>query len=207
MKVNYFDFGLCSGEEIHWMVNYYFPQLGIEEYSAYGFEASRQYYKNIKTLFESNQKVTIVHKALSETHGDTVNLYHAPNTVGHSVFKTKDNIIEDDYEQVESIVFSEWIKENDIVLDGCLNILKVNIEGAEWYLFNDLVNTGLIDNFSIFLGTGHDIEKVGELKERAQEYYDLLDSHNVEILRFTEWKPERNVDIVSLIDSKLSERE
>jgi FkbM family methyltransferase len=171
------------------------------------FEASSQYYKNIKTLFESNQKVTIVHKALSETHGDNVKLYHAPNTVGHSVFKTKDNIIEDDYEQVESIIFSEWIKENDIVLDGCLNILKVNIEGAEWYLFNDLVDTGLIDNFSIFLGSGHDIEKVGELKERAQEYYDILESHNIEILRFSEWKPERNVDVVSLIDAKLSEME
>ena len=25
MKVNYFDFGLCGGEELHWMVNYYFP--------------------------------------------------------------------------------------------------------------------------------------------------------------------------------------
>lgn len=206
MKVNYFDFGVAGGEELYWMVDHYFPQLGIVDYSAYGFEACFGYYNSVNKLFESFENVNIIHKAISNSHGETIKLHHAVNTVGHSIFSSKDGL-NNQYEEVESVLFSKWVNENSIDLDGCLNILKVNIEGAEWYLFNDLVDSGLINNFSVFLGAGHDIEKVGELNEHVQEYYDLLDANGIEILRYSEWKPERNVDIVSLIDSKLIEME
>jgi len=207
MKVNYFDFGLCSGEEIHWMVNYYFPQLGVEEYSAYGFEASYSYWNNMNSHFIDNENVTIVHGAIAETHGENVRLYHSPNTVGHSIFDSKNNVLPNDYEEVKGLVFSEWLCENKIELNGCLNIMKANIEGAEYFLFKDLIASDLRKHFSLFLGTGHDIEKVGELRNRVDEYYNLLIDNDIDILRFTEWKPERNVDIVSLIDSLLCELE
>lgn len=206
MKVNYFDFGLCSGEELYWMVNNYFPALEITDYSAYGFEAARHYYENNSRLHATNEHVSIVHCAVCENHNDMINLYHAPNTVGHSIYPTKSGVDSRSYESVSGIVFSKWLDENNIVLDGCLNIIKMNIEGAEWCLLNDLVKTGLIDRFSIFLGTGHDIDKVDELKDNIQEYYDLLACNNIVIHRYTEHKPENNADIASLIINEIDRK-
>ena len=82
----------------------------------------------------------------------------------------------------------------------------MNIEGAEWCLINDLVKTGLIDRFSIFLGTGHDIDKVDELKDNVQEYYDLLACNDIVIHRYTEHKPENNADIASLIINEIDRK-
>ena len=207
MHVNYFDFGLCSGEELHWMVNHYFPSLGVDDYSAYGFEASYPYWNNLNQFFSVNDNVSIIHGAISEKHGEDVRLYHSPNTVGHSIFSTKNDVLLDDYENIRGIVFSEWLRENKINLNNSLNVLKANIEGAEYFLYKDIVESGLRDHFSIFLGTGHDINKVKELKDSVAEFEDLLTDNNIEILRYTEWKPERNVDVVALIDGKLSELE
>jgi len=206
-KINYFDFGLCSGEEIYWMVNNYFPALDITNYSAYGFEASEQYYKNNLSRYVNNDKVNIVHGAICDEHGKDVNLYHAPNTVGHSIYATKKGVDCNSYETVSGIVFSKWVDENNIELDECINIIKVNIEGAEWCLYNDLVNSGLIEKFDIHLGTGHDIEKVSELSDKVQDYYDLLENHDIEIHRYTEWKPQNNADIASLIIEELDKNE
>ena len=90
-KINYFDLGLCSGEEISWMVNSIFPELGIENYDAYGFEAARHYADNLDRDFSENDRVHIIHKAISD-HDEEIKLYHAPNTVGHSIFSTKNNV-------------------------------------------------------------------------------------------------------------------
>ena len=77
--------------------------------------------------------------------------------------------------------------------------MKVNIEGAEWYLFNDLVENDLIQWFDIYCGSGQDIDKIAELEDIVFDYYDLLKKHNVTIHRFSEYKLENNVDIKELI--------
>ncbi len=211
MKVNYFDFGLCGGEELHWMVDYYFPQLGVEEYCAYGFEAMFGYYNNVKMFYEmgefQNDKVSVIHGAIADTHGEKIKLYHHPNTVGHSIFSTKDNISKQ-FEFVQSIIFSEWLLENSIVLEGCLNILKVNIEGAELHLFKDIIKNDLVKHFSFYIGSVFDVEKIQEFRdkpEEIQEFFDLLEEHNIDVVDY--FHPNEQRDIVSLIDIKLQEIE
>lgn len=205
MHVNYFDFGVCSGDELHWMVNHYFPQLGVEDYSAYGFEASSHRCENLNKFFENNDQVEIIHRAIADSHDESVRLYHSENTVGHSIFSTKNNVNVLNYEDVQSIIFSEWLKDNVIDLSESFNILRTNMEGAEWYLFNDLVENDLVKYFSVFLGTGYDIDKISELENFYLEYENLLKSNNIEILRFTEHRPENNADVFSILDAKLDE--
>jgi hypothetical protein len=77
--------------------------------------------------------------------------------------------------------------------------MKVNIEGAEWFLFNDLVNSGMHKNINLYCGAGHDVEKVAELSEKVDDYYSLLEKNDIHLHRFTEYKPSRNADIVELI--------
>ena len=83
----------------------------------------------------------------------------------------------------------------------------MNIEGAEWYLFNDLCNSGLYKEIDIFCGQGHDIEKVGELGDKVSEYYSLLEKNSIHLYRYTEFRPHKNVDLHKLIKTKMEDYE
>jgi len=201
MKVYYYDFGLWKGTEIHWMVNHVFPALNITDYKIYGFDACKQYADRLSKIYEDNDRVTIINKAVVD-EPKMVKLYHAANHVGHSVFSTKRNVSEN-YEEVEGIVFSDWLKENVKGYQMAFNILKVNIEGAEWYLFNDLVKSGVHENIDVYCGQGHDVEKVGELEDKVEAYYQLLKDNDIGLYRFTEYLPHENDDIISVIKEKM----
>jgi hypothetical protein len=204
MRVNYFDLGLYRAVELEWMVNQILPALGIEDYRAYGIEASHPYATAVDARYTDNPRVQIDHLAIAGEE-TTLRLYHSPNLLGHSIYSTKNNVLQDKYEDVQAMRFSEWIKKNDIDLEGSYNIMKVNIEGAEWPLFQDMVENDLVKHIDIFCGADgdhegrHDIEKVGELKPIADDYYSLLKEHDIEIHRFTEWKPRLNRDITRMI--------
>mgnify|MGYP001196046024 FL=1 len=201
MKVYYYDFGLWKGTEIHWMVNHVFPALNITDYKIYGFDACKQYADRLSNVYSDNDRVTIINKAVVD-EPRMVKLYHAANHVGHSVFSTKRNVSEN-YEEVEGIVFSDWLKKNVKGYQMAFNILKVNIEGAEWYLFNDLVKSGVHENIDVYCGQGHDVEKVGELEDKVEAYYQLLKDNDISLHRFTEYLPHKNDDIVSVIKEKM----
>ena len=201
MKVYYYDFGLWKGTEIHWMVNEVFPALNIKDYKIYGFEACKQYANRLKTKYADNNRVEIINKAVVDSPR-TIKLYHAANQVGHSVFSTKRNVSKN-YEEVEGIVFSDWLKQNVKGYQMAFNIIKVNIEGSEWYLFNDLVDSGINQHIDVYCGQGHDVEKVEELTSKVDAYYKLLEDNNIKLHRFTEYLPNQNDDIVSVIKEKM----
>jgi len=203
MKVNYFDFGLWKGTEIHWMINDIFPALNIADYNIYGFEASKKYANQLQSHYKNNSKVHIINKAIVD-QPRTIRLYHAPNHVGHSVFSTKRNVSES-YEEVEGIVFSDWLKENVKNYKIAFNIIKVNIEGSEWYLFNDIVDNDINKYIDVYCGQGHDVEKVGELEDKVEAYYSLLKKNNINLYRFTEYLPHENDDIIATIKQKIKE--
>tara|TARA_R100001126_G_scaffold102530_1_gene87147 strand:+ start:3519 stop:4157 length:639 start_codon:yes stop_codon:yes gene_type:complete len=206
MKFNYFDLGLFKGVELGWMVNSIFPDMNIQKYSAYGFEPCSVFYEGLISRFGNNRNITLLRKAVSGKSGK-IKLFLAYNDVGNSIYETKKNVNKNDFELVDSIVFSEWIRQNVPDFESCFNIMKVNIEGAEWPLFKDLCETGLVKNINIFCGQGHDVEKIKEFVENGVvgEYYDLLDKHGIYLHRFTEHNPKKNVDMISLIKEKLDE--
>jgi len=70
-------------------------------------------------------------------------------------------------------------------------------------LFNDLVNSGLDRYVKIYCGQGHDVEKVGELYDKVEKYYNLLKSNNIHLYRFTEWQPQKNDDMYKIIFSEI----
>jgi len=197
MKLYYYDFGLYRGIELGWMADRILPSLGIKNYHIYGFEACKSYAENLKHKYSKNDQVTIIHKAVVDVP-QTVKLYYAPNAVGHSIYATKNNV-SSQYEEVEGVVFSDWAKENIPDFETSFNIIKVNIEGAEWPLFNDIVNNDLNKYIKIYCGAGHDVEKIGELKDKVEEYYKLLKDNDIHLHRFTEWKPHLNADLRALI--------
>ena len=205
MKINYFDLGVFAAKEISWMTEKILPKLGIEDYSVHGFEACKTYCDHALHRFEDNDRINLYNYAVSDHNGEE-KLYYAENRVGNSIFKTKNNVT-NEYEVVKAIKLSDFIKENMPTFDQDFNIMKINIEGAEWPVFKDLCESGLYKHFNIFCGQGHDVEKVEELSGIVDDYYSLLKKYNITLHRFTEWKPHLNADMAQLIMEKHPEVE
>jgi len=183
MKVYYFDLGLYNATELKWITEDIFPELNITNYHAYGFEPCKKSYESINQYFKNNNKITILNKAISN-NSETKKLYYSMESdEGHSLYSSKFNVSEKNYEYVECIKFSEFLYSlKDI--NKTFNIVRLNIEGAEWDLFNDLINAGLKDNINIFCGAGDDVKKIEEYKSRINEYYHLLSKNNINIYQF-----------------------
>lgn len=200
-KINYFDLGLYRGWEIKHIIYNIFPELKIENYNAYGFEAHPLYAQTVKESI-ANDRVEILNKAIS-SKSQKIKLYIASNGgIGNSIYSTKNNVDKNNYVEVEGIVFSEWLEDNCPNFKDEVNILKVNIEGAEWDLFTDLVSKGYHKYF-IFCGAGHDVEKVKELD--PEKYWRLIKENSIELLRFSEWKPYKNFNIKEKIQEVIND--
>ncbi len=202
MKINYFDFGLYRGVELGWMANDILPKQEVGDYSIYGFEACKPYAEALQRTYSYNKKVEIFNVAIAEKE-EKVNLYYAANALGHSIFSTKNNVSKENFEEVQGVRFSQWLKDHSVDLENSFNIMKVNIEGAEWHLFRDLVENDLVKHIDVFCGAGHDVEKIGELQDSVSDYYKLLEDNNIKIHRFTEWKPWLNADIPQILFLKM----
>jgi hypothetical protein len=107
------------------------------------------------------------------------------------------------YEYSKGIIFSKWVKENIPDFENSFNILRVNIEGAEYQLFEDLIESDLVKHINIFCGTGNDVEKISEYS--ADKYYKMLEDNDIKLYRFTDWRPELNDPIEEIITKKVEE--
>lgn len=194
MKVNYFDLGLCDAAELIWMVDVVLPELRCP-YRAYGFEACRRNYDKCKREVGRRAWVSLHEMAIAGREGEA-RLHHTASPMGHSIFESKGNLLRNrpksgrpaTYEMVPCTRLSVFISDNGIDLSDSFNILRYNIEGAEWPLFNDLHETGLLGKFHVFCGAevGKDMRKVGELRDKADEHEKLLRENGVTVHFFAD---------------------
>jgi|GEM_PF-3387983 len=184
MRINYFDLGLYHGTELTVMAERIIPEIGFDNFFAYGFEACREHYEAVSNIpWLKKDNIKIFNYAVSGKPGNR-KLYHAPNNLGHSLFSTKKNVTSES-EDVESILFSEWILDNVPTFKDDINIIKMNIEGAEYEVFQDLVKSDLVKHVDIFCGAGHDIEKISELLPVKGDYYALLENNDIFLHKFS----------------------
>jgi FkbM family methyltransferase len=187
--INYFDLGLGPyPHELEFMVKHVFPSIPNISYNAYGIEAHPSYVNTAKEIFKNNNNVEIFNFAISNKK-DTENLYLQENQpdggIGNSIFSSKYNVDKNKYIKIPSDTFSSFINDNNIDLNDSLNILKVNIEGAELYLWEDLKINNIRNKFQILCGyKDHDIFKVSELKPKYDYYMSLVEELNINLLHF-----------------------
>ena len=177
MKVNYIDMGLWVGAEITAMKNTIFPALKIDDYRIYGFEAAKENF--VKLPKYNDDRIRVFHKAIGNVNGK-IKLYHCnKGNKGHSIYKTKRNVSEENFEEVDCVILSDWIKENVPDFEETFNILRMNIEGAEWEVFKSLEDADMIKYVNVFAGShGNDVDKVRELSSTA--YRDLIERNKIE---------------------------
>ena len=65
---------------------------------------------------------------------------------------------------MEGITFYEFIKNNVVDFETSYNILKMNIEGGEMFVYEDIVKYDWFKYFNVLCGhPSHDVEKITEL--------------------------------------------
>ncbi len=185
MRINFFDLGAFDGIESK-IASDIFRSLGIEDFKIYTFEPCQKSFDQISSLLKDDPNVKLVKSAISNSNGMS-KLYHSfeGNEVGHSIFSSKNNVYESDYEEIETIKFSSFCTNENIDLENGFNIIKINIEGAEWHLFNDLIDSKMIQNIHIFCGEAIDMPKVKELHPYIPEYESMLKKYKIEFVPFS----------------------
>lgn len=185
-RVNYFDLGVNKGVTTRIMLRI-LERLKVEDYRVYGFEPMASFWEERAKEFSANPRIQMLKLAVALRSGK-IRLFHSNAPGGHSIYSDKFNIRPDDWEEIDAVVFSEWLKSSGVELEGAVNILKANIEGAEWDLFTDLLDSNMIGKFQIVCGTPRDcwdVRKVEHLKDKADALEARLTAAGVHVHRFS----------------------
>lgn len=201
-KINYFDLGMFDGKEIDMFIT---EVSSDYDYNVYGFEAHPKYHQKIKDRFKDNGRIQCFNYAITDkaNSNQKLKLYMEPTGHGNSIFSTKNNIDINNCVEVNSISFVNWVKENIPDYKNCYNILRFNIEGAELFLINDIIENDFNKHINLYLGSvpGEDILKVSELQPYYNDYIQTLKNNKIDILPYCNGL--NNISIKSILKQQL----
>lgn len=133
----------------------------LEKYSpiTYVFEPSKKYFDYLKhALVGPNIKV--INKGLGNYNGDLFLV-----NIGDKSFTT--NSYQKNSERIEVIKLSEYMEINNIKK---IDLLNINVEGAEYEILNDLINSGKIkDIYNIHIQFHKNKKQYKKLRKVIQQ--------------------------------------
>ena len=99
--------------------------------------------------------------------------------VGASIFKDKTDIEQINIEEIQLVKVSDWIKEN--IKSDDIVIMKINCEGSECDILDDLINSGHIyDLYNIMVH--FDVRKIPSQRGREWEIRSKFSKNNIEYI-------------------------
>jgi len=193
--INFFDFGTHRGQEIDCVIKN-LAKANIL-YRIFSFEANPELHKKLQKKYKSNDNVVLYNLAIASVTGKLL-LYKSnrKDADGSSLYKDKRNVTEEGAVEVCTIKFSSWLALNNINLNGPVNVLKANIEGAEYDLFIDLEKNDLLKHFHLFIcsnkdhGFSRDMVKIKSLVPKVKELNQLMKRNNIQQEGYHELFPE-----------------
>ncbi len=156
-KIVYIDVGLHrSAAQIASMLDWFMLSTSLR---VYGIEAHPRYVRECRHRFAGERRVKLFNYALvgPDHKGDTATLYLDGNKgLGNSLFAARGN----ESIEVPAIRLSQLIREHDIASPGDIVLLRMNIEGAEMQVVEDLAEAGMVGLFDGFYGMWDDLYKI-----------------------------------------------
>lgn len=213
-RINFFDLGMFTGEETAEFLRLTDTLADGRErpiVCVYGIDANRAYADYCKKRFAEDPRVFIFPFAIGSDDGKQSFLYVGATPEASSLYRRKHDVNSGVSVPVQEMRFSSFLRGlgfTDRARDSkTINIIKANIEGAEWDLICDLEANGLFGMFDIFLGTDQwtgDMKKCTDLLTFVSKARSILDRHGIIVEPFcmgTENYPDQppNVDLLAKI--------
>lgn len=128
----------------------------------------------LRKRFATNKNITLKRGALSDHTGKTRLYLHkildgVSGSQASSLEIKKDNLDPSKYEEVETFKLSDIV----FSLNKQVDLIKIDIEGHEDVVLNDLIDTGAIDRVRYVLVERHD-QKYDFLKERLRKVEEKI---------------------------------
>lgn len=140
MKKYFLDVGFNSGQSLYTFMNK-IPDW--REYIIHAFEPDERNFKHFNNFI--HEENIIFHKSVVWTYDGTIKFYPSfENSVGSTVIKEKTTggISKNNYLELQCLNLSKFIFENFSKEDYV--ILKMDIEGGEYKILRDLIETSAI---------------------------------------------------------------
>lgn len=180
--VTYVDIGLHrNADEIDMMLNVC-KQLQCK-LVVHGIEAHPGYISKLREKYANFPNVHIHCYAIADKPG-AAKLYLSPGSDyhGNSIFRDKNNVT-DNYVETIQTTLSELI-DNGTIKPTEINVLRCNMEGAEYLMYKDLIRNQLHHLFQLHCGAPSDMHKVAGLKHLQSTYLATLEAHGISTFPF-----------------------
>jgi len=103
----------------------------------YAFEPFECNFNELITKFKNDDRVIVIKKAASDKNGEERLFIKHGSNEGNSICSNKNNV-SSDFVVIDCVDFSQFVLDNFDKTDEI--ILKVNIEGAEYSMFDKMIN-------------------------------------------------------------------
>src|ERR1700722_11571954 len=180
-RILYIDCGVHKrGEQIRWMHRWFGDRFELQ---VLGFEASAEHIRDAREALGDLELVQLHHAALvgPDHVGAEVRLYKEGNSgKGDSLFAARGQ----EYEVVPARRLSEVLATGGHELEGVPVILRMNIEGAERGVIEDLIAAGIENRVDGYYGMWDDLSKIDPTADR--EFRRLLGEHRISTITFND---------------------
>ena len=179
-KLNYIDLGVHTGEEIDIVLQDYSDYQDDFDLTIYGVEANPNLFHFLVEKYQHFDNVKLFNNAITMESGLS-RLYLGEGTLASSIYPTKKNVTNQSV-LVMAYSFCDFINNNILDFEDSFNVLKLNIEGAELAVYENLIEKNMVEDIDIFCGHHHhDIEKIPELESKRERYYSLIKEYGLEL--------------------------
>ena len=168
------------GEQIRWMYKWFADRY---ELHVLGFEASAEHFRKVSVVLGDLDHGRLHQVALvgPDHVGDEVRLYKAGGEgEGDSLFATRG----EEYESVPAQRLSQVLADEGYVLSKTPVILRMNIEGAEHFVIEDLIDAGLNIFIDGYYGMWDDLSKIDPNADGR--FRQLLRDHQISNITFND---------------------
>lgn len=149
----------------------------------FGFEAHPDYFASASEVLKERGNVTLVNAAVVAPgcRAEHVPLYLSGGSgTGDSICSERSG----NFILVPAIHLSDFIREMGLNLESNVAIIRMNIEGAEWGVIEDLARADRLKHFDGFFGSWDDIYKVDPWRDEA--FRALLRRHRISSFPFND---------------------
>lgn len=172
----------------------------FDDYQVFLFEPCKAYLKELRKKFKHSD-VKIVPKAISSTRKKQ-KLYHAFGACGHSLISTKYNINLASHETVSCEIFSRWYDRHIKKDQSDIVLLRSDIEGSEFDLYEDLIKSGVYKEIDIYAGSLADIYKINASTNKINKFKNTLKQHNINVISINSHD---YIDGINKIETKIKQ--